>query len=89
MPHQPIASIVSWTQRLTTGHVRLPNGTVVKDPDDQVRHVLELVFAKFEELGSVNKVLRYLRQQKILLPRRQNAGPRPTNCSGRSLARRP
>ncbi len=65
----------AYRQRLTTGYIRLPDGTVVKDPDDQVRHVLELVWAKFEELGSAGKVLRYLRRQKILLPRRQNAGP--------------
>ncbi len=66
----------AYRQRLTTGYIRLPDGRVVKDPDDQVRHTLELVFAKFEELGSSNKVIRYLRQHKILLPRRQNAGPR-------------
>jgi DNA invertase Pin-like site-specific DNA recombinase len=65
----------AYRQRLPTGYLRLPDGTVVKDPDDQVRHVLELMFAKFNELGSVNKVLRYLRRNKILLPRRQNAGP--------------
>jgi DNA invertase Pin-like site-specific DNA recombinase len=64
-----------YRQRLPTGYIRLPDGTVVKDPDDQVRHVIELVFAKFNELGSVNKVLRYLRRNKILLPRRQSAGP--------------
>lgn len=65
----------AYRQRLPTGYIRLPDGTVLKDPDDQVRHILELVFAKFEELGSVNQVVRYLRQHKILLPRRQNAGP--------------
>lgn len=65
----------AYRQRLPTGYLRLPDGAVVKDPDDQVRHVLELMFAKFEELGSVNKVVRYLRQHRILLPRRQNAGP--------------
>jgi DNA invertase Pin-like site-specific DNA recombinase len=64
-----------YRQRLPTGYLRLPDGTVVKDPDDQVRHVLELMFAKFAELGSVNKVVRYLRHHQILLPRRQNAGP--------------
>lgn len=65
----------AYRQRLPTGYLRLSEETVVKDPDDQVRHVLELVFAKFEELGSVNKVVRYLRHQNILLPRRQNGGP--------------
>jgi hypothetical protein len=53
----------------------LSDGTVVKDPDEQVQHVIELVFDKFSELGSVNKVVRYLRRNKILLPRRQSAGP--------------
>jgi DNA invertase Pin-like site-specific DNA recombinase len=65
----------TYRQRLPTGYLRLPDGTVVKDPDEQVRHVIELVFEKFSELGSANKVLRYLRRNKILLPRRQSAGP--------------
>ena len=64
-----------YRQRLPTGYLRLQDGSVVKDPDDQVRHVIELTFAKFEELGSANKVMRYLRKQGILFPRRQNAGP--------------
>lgn len=65
----------AYRQTLPTGLLRLPNHSVVKDPDEQVRHVLELLFAKFAELGSVGKVVRYLRHQKILLPRRQSAGP--------------
>ena len=64
----------AYRQHLPTGYVRLPDGSVVMDPDDQVRHVIELLFAKFEELGSVNKVLRYFRRQQILLPRRQRNG---------------
>ena len=64
-----------YRQKLPTGLERLADGTVVKHPDDQVRHTIELVFAKFEELGSVNKVVRCLRRQKIQLPRRQSAGP--------------
>ena len=65
----------AYRQRLPTGYVRLPDDGVVKDPDDQVRHIIELTFAKFEELGSANKVMRHLRQHGILFPRRQNAGP--------------
>jgi DNA invertase Pin-like site-specific DNA recombinase len=65
----------AYRQNLPTGLIRLPDGRVVKDPDDQVRHVIELVFSQFEALGSINKVLRYLRQHKILLPRRQRSGP--------------
>jgi len=64
----------AYRQHLPTGLVRLPDGTVVQDPDDQVRHVTELVLAKFEELGSCPKVLRYLRQENILLPRHQTSG---------------
>jgi DNA invertase Pin-like site-specific DNA recombinase len=59
---------------LPTGLVRLPDDTAVKDPDDQVRHTIELVFDKFVELGSCQKVLRYFRQQNILLPRRHPCG---------------
>ena len=65
----------AYRQRLPTGYLRLPDGEVIKDPDDQVRHVIELTFAKFEELGSAGKVMRYLRQNGILFPRRQSAGP--------------
>jgi DNA invertase Pin-like site-specific DNA recombinase len=62
-----------YRQRLPTGLVRLADGQVVKDPDDQVRHALELVFTKFEELGSCSQVLRYFRREQILLPRRQTS----------------
>jgi hypothetical protein len=63
-----------YRQRLPTGLVRLQDGTVVKEPDEQVRHVLELVFAKFEELGTAYQVLHYLRREGVLLPRRQTSG---------------
>lgn len=65
----------AYRQRLPTGYVRSPAGEVIQDPDEQVRHIIELTFAKFDELGSANKVIRYLRQNGILFPRRQNAGP--------------
>jgi len=64
----------AYRQHLPTGLVRLPEGMVVKDPDDQVRHTIELVFTKFEQLGSCPQVVRYLSQEQILLPRRQRAG---------------
>jgi hypothetical protein len=48
---------------------------VVKDPDRQVQHVIELVLSKFAELGSARQVLRYLKQEEILPPRRHCAGP--------------
>lgn len=63
-----------YVQHLPTGLVRLPDGRVVKDPDSQVRQTIELVFAKFEELGSCQKVLRFFKHHDLLLPRRQTSG---------------
>ena len=63
-----------YRQHLPTGLVRLPDGRVVKDPDEQVRQTIELVLEKFAELGSCQKVLRYLRTEKLLLPRNQRSG---------------
>lgn len=63
-----------YVQHLPTGLVRLTNQQVVKDPDVQVRHVIELVFNKFEELGSCPKVMRYCKEHQILLPRHQTSG---------------
>ncbi len=63
-----------YVQRLPTGLVRLPDKSVVKDPDNQIRHIIELVFIKFEELGSCQKVLRFCKHNDILLPRHQTSG---------------
>src|SRR3954449_1749364 len=37
------------------GYVRTPGGGIALDPDEQVRSVVALVFAKFAELGSLTK----------------------------------
>jgi DNA invertase Pin-like site-specific DNA recombinase len=63
-----------YVQHLPTGLVRLPDQRVSKDPDEQVRRVIELVFTQFEALGSCQRVLRYFKQHAILLPRRQTSG---------------
>lgn len=86
-----------YRQRLPTGLVRLQDGTVVKEPDEQVRHVLELVFAQIEELGSSYQVVRYLRRENILLPRGQTSGlyagelvwKRPTDAAIREILHNP
>ncbi len=59
-----------YRQCLPTGLVHTDDGTVLKDPDEQVQRVLTMVFAKFEDLGSCHGVFRYLRQEHILLPHR-------------------
>lgn len=61
-------------QHLPTGLVRLEDGRVVKDPDRQVQRTLALVFARFAELGSCQKVLRRFRDEGLRLPRRQTSG---------------
>lgn len=64
----------SYRQQLPTGLVRLPDGRVVKDPDRSVQHTLDLIFARFRTLGSCQKVLRAVRDEGVLLPRRQTSG---------------
>jgi DNA invertase Pin-like site-specific DNA recombinase len=63
-----------YQQHIPTGLVRLEDGKVSKTPDMQVQRTIELVFARFETLGSCQKVLRSLRDDGILLPRHQRGG---------------
>ena len=49
------------------GYVRKPSGEVVFDPDEEVQQVVCLVFKKFEELGTINAVLRYLVKNDVKL----------------------
>jgi DNA invertase Pin-like site-specific DNA recombinase len=63
-----------YRHHLPTGLTRLPDGRVVKDPDVQVQHALELVFERFATLGSARQVLRHLTAQQVLLPRHQTSG---------------
>lgn len=60
---------------LPTGYVRRLGGEVILDPDEQVQHVVRLIFRKFEELGTLNAVLRYLVQHHIELGIRVRSGP--------------
>ena len=64
----------TYRQALPTGLVRHEDGRAVKDPDLHVRRTIELVFERFEELGSAQKVMRSLKEDGVLLPRRQVAG---------------
>lgn len=55
------------------GYVR-SDDSLIKDPDDQVRSVVELVFAKFQELQSASGVLRYLCDHQIMIGCRDHRG---------------
>jgi len=57
-----------------SGYVILPTGKVDFDPDEQVRAVVQLVFEKFPEIGSVYGMFRWLIRNDILLPRRLLTG---------------
>ncbi len=60
---------------LPIGYVRRPSGEVTFDPDEQVQHVLRLVFRKFGDLGTLNALLRYLVAHEIRLGFRVREGP--------------
>jgi Recombinase/Recombinase zinc beta ribbon domain len=55
--------------------VHTPAGEVVYDPDEQVQHVVRLIFRKFDELGTLHALLRYLRQHNITVGVRLREGP--------------
>lgn len=60
--------------RVPMGYVRHPSGEVMKDPDEQARAVIDLVFAQFERTGTINAVLQYLVRRDIRLPVRAPSG---------------
>jgi DNA invertase Pin-like site-specific DNA recombinase len=56
------------------GYIRSGDG-VALDPDAQVQSALRLAFDKFEELGTIGAVLRYLARNHVLLGIRVQHGP--------------
>jgi DNA invertase Pin-like site-specific DNA recombinase len=60
---------------LPRGYVLKPSGEVALDPDEEVRQVIDLIFAVFDRRRSVSGLLRYLVDHDIQLPDRVRAGP--------------
>lgn len=56
------------------GYLRRPSGEVIFDPDEQAQQVVRLIFRKFEEIGTLNGVLRYLVRADIQIPVRIREG---------------
>jgi DNA invertase Pin-like site-specific DNA recombinase len=56
------------------GYVILPTGEVAFDLDEQARAVVQLVFDKFEELGSIYGLFHWLIQNDIQMPIRARTG---------------
>jgi DNA invertase Pin-like site-specific DNA recombinase len=79
------------------GYVRHHSGDVIFDPDEQVQHVVRLIFRKFDELGTLNAVLRYLVEHQIQMGIRLHTGPgkgsldwrRPHRCMLQLLLKHP
>ncbi len=61
-------------QHLPSGYLRDADGVVQFDPDTSIQERIRLVFHQFFELGSIQKVLRYLAKHQLQLPRRQTSG---------------
>lgn len=51
------------------------DGEITKTNDEQVRHLIELVFAKALEIGTVAGLAKYLEVERILFPRRRVSEP--------------
>lgn len=47
------------------GYVRRPSGEITLDPDEQVQQIVRLIFRKFEDIGTLNGVLRYFVQHDL------------------------
>lgn len=59
---------------LPVGYVFDDARHIVKDPDDQVRSAIGLVFATFQQTGSAYGVIQRFAKEKILFPRRSYGG---------------
>jgi DNA invertase Pin-like site-specific DNA recombinase len=69
------------------GYLKLPTGEGVLDPDEQARSTVQLVFDKFDELGSFSRVYHYFRRNKMCMGTRIQAGPRRGELEWRSPSR--
>jgi DNA invertase Pin-like site-specific DNA recombinase len=61
--------------KLPLGYFKLATGEVVQETDEQARAVVQLVFDKFLELGTLYGLFRYLVRNKIRLGMRIQNGP--------------
>jgi DNA invertase Pin-like site-specific DNA recombinase len=58
------------------GYLKQSSGQVIMEPDEQARAVIQMVFDKFDELGSQYAVLCYLIRNNIRIGVRLHTGPR-------------
>jgi len=85
------------TFALPIGYVWDADGAIQFDPDEQVQAVVRLIFAQFEELGTLGGLLRYLARHDIRLGVRVREGPgkgqlvwrRPNRATLQNLLKHP
>jgi DNA invertase Pin-like site-specific DNA recombinase len=85
------------TFALPLGYVWDADGAIQFDPDEQVQAVVRLIFAQFEELGTLGGLLRYLARHDIRLGVRVREGPgkgqlvwrRPNRATLQNLLKHP
>jgi len=65
------------------GYVKLSPERVEMDPDEQVREIIRLIFDKYDEIGTVRGVFRYLVRNNIDLGIRPFHGPNRGNLEWR------
>lgn len=80
-------------QNLPAGLIRDEAGVVRKDPHQEVQSRITLVFSSFQEYRATTKVARFLRQQRLRLPRKNRWGDLvwrwPTTASVGSILHNP
>lgn len=79
---------------LPIGYTKALDGTTQKHPDAEVQSRIRLVFDKFLELKSLGKVVRYLNENELPMPRRIRGGTgvrwrEPTKSAVSSMLRNP
>jgi DNA invertase Pin-like site-specific DNA recombinase len=60
---------------LPMGYVYRPSGEIIKDPDEQVQSVIDLIFTTFERCRTIRGVARDLLTSGVQLPVRARSGP--------------
>jgi DNA invertase Pin-like site-specific DNA recombinase len=79
--------------RLPAGLVRQEDGAVVKEPDLQVQHAVDLVFRTFIEKGSARQVMRHFMAHGLKVPRQRTGEglvwTRPSHHNIQSILKNP
>ncbi len=65
---------------VAVGYRKTGDGRVEKEPDLRVQRALEFVFEKFPQWGSARQLVRWLREERFNIPRKEHAGDDSPIC---------